>query len=228
MRIRALLRCSPRFCWSPRPAHATTGARRRPSRQIGSVDFGGQFSTTNGDEARYQRYKDLRSGGLLDAFRYTRAKDKWQFDVTARHVGYRDQKFLAQFRTYERPRSPSSGIRSRSSTASRHRSVRPASATPYTGVGSCEYRLDDAVQQRCRRSARPARLHVAAIGAAAGTAVQPGRSRGAVARDQDARDIALLDATSGLLPHAALLLHFQNTGKTGLQPWFASYGFSGP
>jgi hypothetical protein len=71
---------------------------------VGSVDFGGQFSTINGDEARYQRYKDMRSGGLLDAFKYTREKENWLFDVTANHVGYRDQKFVARFRHYERAR----------------------------------------------------------------------------------------------------------------------------
>ena len=103
MRIE-LSSCSPRSCWPPRLARA----RRRPDTTnepcVGSVDFGGQFSTTDGDEARYQRYKDMRTGGLLDAFKYTREKENWLFNVTANHVGYRDQKFVAQFRNYERAR----------------------------------------------------------------------------------------------------------------------------
>ena len=120
----------------------------RPSRSVGSVDFGGQFSTINGDEARYQRYKDLRSGGLLDAFKYTREKENWLFDVTANHVGYRDQKFVAQFRHYERATdllhvgSDSALLR----RARLRRSFGLLSATPYRRVGDGEYRINDAVQ----------------------------------------------------------------------------------
>ena len=71
---------------------------------VGAVDFGGQFSSTDGDEARYNRYKDFRSGALLDAFKYTREDENWIFNATGNHVGYRDQKFVAQFRNYQRAR----------------------------------------------------------------------------------------------------------------------------
>ena len=72
--------------------------------EAGSVDFGGQFTTTKGDEGRYERYKDLRTGGLLDAFVYNRATDAWQFNASASHVGYRDQRYLAQFWKDDRAR----------------------------------------------------------------------------------------------------------------------------
>ena len=58
---------------------ASAPAQESPDTTVptaGSIDFGGQFSSMNGDEARFQRYKDLRTGGLLDAFRYTREKDE--------------------------------------------------------------------------------------------------------------------------------------------------------
>jgi hypothetical protein len=70
--------------------------------RVGTVDFGGQFSNVDGDEARYDRYRDTRSGALLDAFQYTRENENWLFDATARHVGYRDQRFTVGFRQYGR------------------------------------------------------------------------------------------------------------------------------
>ena len=40
------------------------------------------------------------------------------------------------------------------------------------------------------------------------------------------RDVALLDASFALMKNTSLLFHFQNTAKSGTQPWFASFGFA--
>lgn len=63
--------------------------------QSGRVDFGlrGTFFGDNPDEARYQRYRDLRSGPFVDAFRFTKQTDQWQLNVRGNKVGYRDQEF---------------------------------------------------------------------------------------------------------------------------------------
>ena len=81
-----------------------------PEPEVGSVDFGGQFSTTDGDEARYQKYKDMRSSALLDAFKYTRGTDDWVLNVTASHVGYRDQRYVVNFRNFQRAKISFSGF----------------------------------------------------------------------------------------------------------------------
>lgn len=52
-------------------------------------------TTATGDEARFKRYRDLRSGGLLDRFRFEREKGDWLFAAGADHVGYRDQRYSA-------------------------------------------------------------------------------------------------------------------------------------
>src|SRR4029079_5499951 len=67
-----------------------------PAPTNGSVDVGAQFTSVSGDEARYQRYRDLRSGVLVDGFHITHQKDAWTFNATAAHVGYRDQKYTAE------------------------------------------------------------------------------------------------------------------------------------
>ncbi len=64
--------------------------------------LGGRFSHISGDQARYQRYQDLRSGPLFTGARYAReAPDGlWLFRAAADNVGWRDQRFAA---TYEQP-----------------------------------------------------------------------------------------------------------------------------
>jgi MtrB/PioB family decaheme-associated outer membrane protein len=76
------------------PAGAQEASQAEAPR-AGSIDFGGRLFTTDGDEARVQRYRDLRDGGFLENFRYNRETDAWLFDVTLTHVGYRDQRYDA-------------------------------------------------------------------------------------------------------------------------------------
>ncbi len=68
----------------------------------GQIDFGirGTAYGSNSDEARYQRFRDLRNGPFLDAFRFGNATDQRFFDVRAEHVGYRDQRYVANYNHY--------------------------------------------------------------------------------------------------------------------------------
>lgn len=62
---------------------------------VGSFDVGGRVATVDGDEARFQRYRDLRDRPLLENFRYKRDGGSWLFGATFDHVGYRDQRYEA-------------------------------------------------------------------------------------------------------------------------------------
>jgi MtrB/PioB family decaheme-associated outer membrane protein len=62
----------------------------------GAVDVGGLFTAADGDEARYERYRDTRDG-VLSNFRLTRETGAAFFDANAAHVGYRDQRYEAAF-----------------------------------------------------------------------------------------------------------------------------------
>src|SRR5215208_4652987 len=178
---------------------------------VGSIDLGGQFSTINGDEARYQRYKDRRSGGLLDAFTYTREKESWFFDVTARHVGYRDEKFVARFRNYARARVTFTWDQMPLFYSAPDRDAfGPLSATPYLGVGSGEYRINDAVQQTLQAFC-PTPPCSPAVNAARQAALVRLINQEAQTLDiEHRRDVALLDASFTLLKNTNLLFHFQN------------------
>jgi MtrB/PioB family decaheme-associated outer membrane protein len=62
----------------------------------GLVDFGGLFTTTTGDEARYERYRDTRDG-VYSALRLDREVPSYAFNARVLHPGYRDQRYNATF-----------------------------------------------------------------------------------------------------------------------------------
>src|SRR5215831_2906971 len=99
MRVLTTVLCSallatPAAVYAQDPAAGQEAAAAAPTN--GAVDVGAQFTSVSGDEARYQRYRDLRSGVLVDGFHLTHAKNDWTFNVTANHVGYRDQKYTGE------------------------------------------------------------------------------------------------------------------------------------
>jgi hypothetical protein len=64
----------------------------------GSIDVGGRFTTTDGDEARYERYRDLRDGVNAN-FSYSKETSGWTFDAFAKNIGYRDGHYELAFST---------------------------------------------------------------------------------------------------------------------------------
>src|SRR4051812_6690490 len=79
---------------------AAAPAAEEPTRSLfdqtwRQVQIGGRFTSVDGDQARFQRYQDLRDGLLLTDFRYANADaaGNWLYRLTADNVGYRDQRF---------------------------------------------------------------------------------------------------------------------------------------
>jgi len=87
----ALLLASATFAWAQdKPQQKETAG------QSGSVDVGGRFTSTSGDEARYERYRDLRSGANINLV-FNKETANWTFDAKATNVGYRDQRYTMDF-----------------------------------------------------------------------------------------------------------------------------------
>ncbi len=80
---------------APPQAPAPGGAGGTPSLS-GSLDIGGLFTGTDGDAARFERYRDARDG-VYSSFTLNRRTDSYLFDAGASHVGYRDQRYSAGF-----------------------------------------------------------------------------------------------------------------------------------
>jgi MtrB/PioB family decaheme-associated outer membrane protein len=68
----------------------------------GQFDFGfrGTIYADNSDEARYQRYRDLRNGPFIENFRFGQNTQQTFFDVRATHVGYRDQQYVVNYNRF--------------------------------------------------------------------------------------------------------------------------------
>jgi|GEM_PF-1879385 len=196
--------------------------------QIGQVDFGGQFSSLDGDEARYQRYRDFRNGPLLDAFAYTRERNDWIFSASANHVGYRDQQYLASFRKYGRVTVNFSWdqIPTNFGFADADRFGLLA-GTPYRRTADGEYRIDDGVQGALQAICPIPTSCPSAAASARQTLLYALVNQQAQGFDiEQRRDTAFIDATISLMKNTNALLYFRNTHKEGTQPWAASFGFS--
>jgi hypothetical protein len=76
------------------------GAQEKPQPETtpstGRIDIGGRFTTTDGDEARYERYRDLRDGVNAN-FLYNKETSGWTLDAFAKNIGYRDGHYELSF-----------------------------------------------------------------------------------------------------------------------------------
>jgi MtrB/PioB family decaheme-associated outer membrane protein len=59
---------------------------------VGSIDFGFRGTDTDVDGARYERYRDLRTGAA-SLFQYGKETTSYFVNATAYNVGYRDQRY---------------------------------------------------------------------------------------------------------------------------------------
>jgi hypothetical protein len=102
MRIRSVVLTAALLLPTSRPAVAQTPqapgtpAQTPVSVFTGNVDFGAQFTGVDGDEARYERYRDDRDG-VYSTIRLSREGTRYLFDANAFHIGYRDQRYNAAF-----------------------------------------------------------------------------------------------------------------------------------
>jgi MtrB/PioB family decaheme-associated outer membrane protein len=129
---------------SGQPTHVTQppgAAPTMPTAQLGQLSFGLRGTDLDGDFARYNRFRDRRSGAFVDSFRYTRENGAWLFRAEADNVGYRDQRFFGQYEqvgrlnlTFEWDQVPLFISRD--------------TRTIYSGTGTSDLRVDDAIQQQ--------------------------------------------------------------------------------
>ena len=64
---------------------------------LSAIDFGYRGTTTDGDEARYERYRDTRSGAYTN-IRFGKESETYLFNATASNIGYRDQNYTVDYR----------------------------------------------------------------------------------------------------------------------------------
>lgn len=198
MRLRLLAPIGGLLLAGPFPAAAQGTSVGNPA-LVGSVDVGGRVFTVDGDEARVQRYRDLRDGGFLENFRYNRDTGNWLFDARFDHVGYRDQRYEANFNRFGKiktwfvwdqiPLFYSMDTR-----------------TLYTEASPGVLRLDDAIQNGTTPVAIAAPL----------------------ARQFDLRqrrDTARFGFSAAPTKSLDLTVNVQTSHRDGRQPWSGTFGF---
>jgi len=83
-------------------AASTSAATSVFAPKFGTIDFGYRGSSFTGDEARYNRLRDLRDGGYATRFRLSKETETVALRAEATNVGYRDQRFYAGVETIGR------------------------------------------------------------------------------------------------------------------------------
>jgi len=189
-----------------------TPAQPAPASDVSSPSFGGQIDFgfrgtiygSDSDQARYQRYRDLRNGAIADAFRAGRDAGAWSFDVRADHIGYRDQRYLAR---YTRP-------------GKLHLSFEfnqiplffsTDTATPYTSQAQGTLVLPDATQNAIQGGTQKLADYV------------PISPQFDLEMKRSITDVRL---TYNATPTVDLLFSFRDTTKKGEQQWAGTFGFS--
>lgn len=81
---------------------ATPALGQQTAPPSGTLDLGLRFTNISGDEARFQRFRDLGDGEFIERFRFDRQGDRWFLDLSADHAGRLDQRYEAGFQHSDR------------------------------------------------------------------------------------------------------------------------------
>jgi MtrB/PioB family decaheme-associated outer membrane protein len=201
------------LCAVPIPAQTPIGQPPADDAQTGapldvnlrSVDFGVRLTDVSGDEARFYRYRDLRTGPVLQGFRFTNENDTRLWRVEADHVGYRDQRFSGNVERFGKFKGwfEYNQIPYEQDYTTR---------TPYRVDSLTSVSVDDALQT--------------SIGAAQAT-LNPAVEGFATFFDlRTRRDITTLGGQYQASRNMDLTFALTSTGRKGHQPWGASFGMA--
>ena len=188
---------------APKPAAATAA----DTPLLNQIDFGfrGTAFGADSDRARFERYRDLRDGGVLDRLRVYKDTDGYRYSLQADNVGYRDQRFSASYMNYGKVKASFEWnqipLFYSDSTRTLYDQSTPGLLT-----------LNDAIQTGIQNNTLS--LSDALTGASAFQL----RTR---------RDVATFALTYSATPNLDVNVNVRNTQKTGAQPWGGSFGISG-
>jgi MtrB/PioB family decaheme-associated outer membrane protein len=166
--------------------------------------FGARLTSIDGDPARFQRYQDVRDGVLFTDARYANEAPSgdWQFRAAADNVGYRDQRYFADYERTGRFR-----VVGHWDEIPQFYSV--DTATPYTHTGD-NLVLDDATQQAAQSAGN----------------LNPWLSKAPQFDLRERRDIGTVSFLATPNPQLDVKATYTMNRHVGELPWGASFGFS--
>jgi MtrB/PioB family decaheme-associated outer membrane protein len=188
---------------TPKPTAAPVLPDLRSSSFI-DVGVRGTSFGDGSDEARFERYRDLRNGATLDAFHFGNETDARQFTVQADHVGYRDQQYSASFNKYGK-------VKMSIDWNQIPLFFSQDTATLFTSTAPGVLQLDDAIQSGLQNR----------------TTTLPGVVGQAQPFDlRLRRDVLDFKLTYSATKNVDWNLSIRNSNKDGSQPWAGTFGFS--
>jgi len=208
---------------------AIASAAEVPSAEAGihgSIDVGTLGTTADGDEARYERYRDARSGAFTNLF-LNRQSASWILDAGASHIGYRDQRYGAN--------AWGPKFRGHFDWTSIPLNFSYVTRTPYTLNGSY-LSLPDAAQAAVQ--AKTAVGVPCAPGAPPAACSNPAQAARALANRsiydtlagqfdlRYKRDTGAANILYSLTDSVDIDASFKSTKRDGNQPWGASFAFN--
>lgn len=170
----------------------------------GTVDFGARITEVDGDQARYQRYRDLRSGVYATNVLAGRRTADWNFEAQAWNIGYRDQKYQIDMQRVGRL------------TASFLYDQIPLwisgdTRTLYTQTNPGVFRLEDTMQQQIQAAAKTIRDY---------------EDQAALFELRTMRRIGQADVVFNANRSTDIVLQIKNTAREGNIPFGGTFGFS--
>ena len=214
---------------TPQPA-GQAAATTRPLN--GTLDIGPLLTGTDGDEARYERYRDTRDG-VYTSFAANRLSSSYLFDATAYHIGYRDQRYTAAY--------TSGRARFNFNWTSIPLNFSYITRTPFTIAGST-LTLDDSAQRAVQGATISTTDGVVGVPCAPGgppaVCGNPTQAAQALANRsiynglanpfdlQYKRDIANINLRYSATKAVDVDGAFTTTKRSGSQPWDASFAFN--
>lgn len=180
------------------------GASGFTGNPYGTIDFGGRYTDVTGDEARFQRYRDLRGGAFLNEVLFGRRSENWTLLAQAWNVGYRDQKYEVEYRNVGR-------LRASFLWDQIPMYISADTRTLYTDAAPAVLRLEDVMQQQIQ----------------GGTKTLRDFEDQAVNFDmRTTRYIGQADVVFNANRETDLAFSIKNTTRTGEIPMGGTFGFS--
>ncbi len=183
---------------------------------FGQIDFGGRVSDVTGDEARFQRYRDLRDGVFIDMPFFHVERERWWMNLTAQNTGYRDQRYTL---AYARPgKVRFDFIYDQTPTFISNDTRSPYSPLPgangFYDDPTATLTLPDDVQARIQANGSLARGELERLATGFPTMIR--------------RDTLGFNLTVDVTEHWQTRWKYLNTNRRGSTPWGASFGFNLP
>lgn len=200
---------------------------------LGALDLGYRGGSVDGDEARFERYRDLRPG-VTSFFQMKRDAEKYRFEASAFNVGYRDQRYAGE---YTDGKLTVNGLFD--STPLNYLYDAPLI---WTNEGGGRFTLPVALRRSVEGPTNaagdgssvgvPCAPGLGPTSCSAATAAQAIANRSVYNSIISPGDIAVKRELAGVkvgyvpVPSVGLNVDFSSTGRTGSMPWNAAMAFN--